>query len=68
MFFTIAAIFLSIIAVKKTGAGWVLLASASIVFALLTKYSVWIALSGIAVLPFALKDYDRMEVTKRLLL
>ncbi|MEJ2179916.1 MAG: glycosyltransferase family 39 protein [Gammaproteobacteria bacterium] len=68
MFFAIAAILLSIIAVKKTGIGWVLLASASIVFALLTKYSVWIALSSIVVLPFALKDCDRLEVAKRLLL
>ena len=68
MFFAIAAILLSTIAVKKTGTGWVLLASASIVFALLTKYSVWIALSSIAVLPFALKDCDRLEVAKRLLL
>ena len=68
MFFAIAAILLSIIAVKKTGAGWVLLAAASIVFALLTKYSVWIALSSIAFLPFALKDCDREAVAKRLLL
>jgi len=68
MFFTMGAIFLSIMAVKKTGIGWVLLASSSIVFALLTKYSVWIALSSIAVLPFALKDCNRTEVAKRLLL
>jgi len=68
MFFTLGAIFLSIMAVKKTGTGWVLLASASIVFAILTKYSAWIALSTIAVLPFALKDCNRVEVAKRLLL
>lgn len=68
MFFSLLAICLSIMAVKKPGNGWVLLASAAIVFALLTKYSVWIALTPIVVLPFALKECDRTEVTRRLLL
>ena len=68
MFFAILAIYFSLKAVKSYGNGWLLIASAAIVFSLLTKYSVWIALTSIAVLPFALKDRDKGEITKRLLL
>ena len=66
MFFTALALLFSIAAIKRQGNGWVLLASAAIVFALLTKYSVWIALTPVAVLPFALRDCDRAEMLKRL--
>lgn len=66
MFFSALAILLSIIAVKRQGNGWVILASVTIVFALLTKYSVWIALTPIIVLPFALTDCERAAVFKRL--
>ena len=66
MFFSVLAIVLSIKAAKSQGNGWLLLASAAIVFALLTKYSVWIALTPIAVLPFAMKDCDRAEILRRL--
>jgi hypothetical protein len=66
MFFAMLALLLSIMAVKRTGHGIILLAAVAIVFALLTKYSVWIALTPIAVLPFTLPDRERSEIIKRL--
>ncbi len=66
MFFTVLAIYLSATAVKKSGNGWLLLASAAIIFALLTKYSVWIALIPIAFLPLTFKGHDRAEAIGRL--
>ncbi|WP_455208250.1 ArnT family glycosyltransferase [Kaarinaea lacus] len=66
MFFAMLAILLSIMAVKRSGNGWVMLAAVFIVFALLTKYSVWIALTSIAVLPVALKGCNRVAVVRRL--
>jgi len=66
MFFLCLAFWLSIIALQKGKAGLIGLASISIVLAMLSKYSIWIAVSVILLLPLAISGVAKPVLLKRL--
>jgi len=66
MFFLALAFWLTILALQKGNAGVIGLASISIVLAMLSKYSIWIAASVILLLPFAISGVAKPDLVKRL--
>jgi len=65
MFFFTLALFTTIKAVKQGGAALLLSASATIVFAMLTKYSVWLFLSVIPIIFLSHIEYGRKVILHR---